>query len=222
MNLREKQMQMTKELIKEAALGLFCTQGIERTDMAQIAGQAGVSRRTLYLHYKDKEDLAAKLYVDNLERMFGRLLFDFDFAQPVQSLEKILDQYLALKDHHEALIYYDAIFGVYYSTLSKNPAELPDFKRAMEVWYSRYINLETVAVAPEYQKVAGSSAEVHPPVFHVFTKSRYSVSSAGRFRYGGRPGSGPAIQGFHYGWRAGNLTIIVVPSFAAPSSSILP
>lgn len=143
---------MTKELIKEAALGLFCTQGIERTDMAQIAGQAGVSRRTLYLHYKDKEDLAAKLYVDNLERMFGRLLFDFDFARPVSSLEKILDQYLALKDHHEALIYYDAIFGVYYSTLSKDPAELPDFKRAMEVWYSRYINLETAAVAPEYQK----------------------------------------------------------------------
>lgn len=120
--------------------------------MTQIAGQAGVSRRTLYLHYKDKEDLAAELYVDNLERMFGRLLFDFDFARPVPSLEKILDQYLALREHEEALIYYDALFGVYYSTLSKNPAELPDFKRAMEVWYSRYINLETAAVAPEHQK----------------------------------------------------------------------
>ncbi|WP_342477386.1 TetR family transcriptional regulator [Paenibacillus sp. FSL H7-0350] len=152
MNLREKQMQMTKGLIKEAALGLFCAQGIERTDMTRIAGQAGVSRRTLYLHYKDKEDLAAELYVDNLERMFGRLLFDFDFALPVPSLEKILDQYLALREHEEALIYYDAIFGVYYSTLSKDPAELPDFKRAMEVWYSRYINLETAAAAPEYQK----------------------------------------------------------------------
>lgn len=152
MNLREKQMQMTKGLIKEAALGLFCAQGIERTDMTQIAGQAGVSRRTLYLHYKDKEDLAAELYVDNLERMFGRLLFDFDFALPVPSLEKILDQYLALREHEEALIYYDAIFGVYYSTLSKDPAELPDFKRAMEVWYSRYINLETAAAAQVSKK----------------------------------------------------------------------
>lgn len=152
MNLREKQMQMTKELIKEAALELFCAQGIERTDMTQIAGQAGVSRRTLYLHYKDKEDLAAELYVDNLEQMFGQLLFDFDFAQPVQSLEKILDQYLALREHQESLIYYDAIFGVYYSTLSKNPAELPDFRKAMEVWYSRYISLESVSVTPEHKK----------------------------------------------------------------------
>ncbi|WP_341347065.1 helix-turn-helix domain-containing protein [Paenibacillus sp. FSL H3-0469] len=152
MNLREKQMLVTKELIKEAALGLFCAQGIERTDMAQIAGQAGVSRRTLYLHYKDKEALAARLYVDNLERMFGRLLFDFDFARPVPSLEKILDQYLALREHEEALIYYDAIFGVYYSTLAKNPAELPDFQKAMEVWYSRYINLETASVDQDYKK----------------------------------------------------------------------
>ncbi|NOU81164.1 TetR family transcriptional regulator [Paenibacillus sp. LMG 31459] len=149
MNLREKQMKLTKEIIKDTALGLFCAQGIERTDMAQIAEKAGVSRRTLYHHYKDKEELAAQIYVLNLEQMFGQLLFDFDFAQPVQSLEKILDQYLALKDHQESLIYYDAIFGVYYSTLSKNPAELPDFRKAMEGWYSRLIRLDTASVTPE-------------------------------------------------------------------------
>lgn len=154
MNLREKQMQMTREIIKDTALSLFCTQGIERTDMAQIAEQAGVSRRTLYHHYKDKEELASQIYVLNLERMFGQLLFDFDFEQPVQSLENILDKYLALRDHQESLIYYDAIFGVYYSTLSKNPAELPDFKKAMEGWYSRLILLDTIPVAPE-EKISG-------------------------------------------------------------------
>ncbi|WP_238654792.1 TetR/AcrR family transcriptional regulator [Paenibacillus piscarius] len=152
MNLREKQKQLTGEIIREAALELFCSQGIERTDMAQIAEKAGVSRRTLYLHYKDKEELAARLYVENLERMFGQLLFDFDFGQPVESLERILDQYLALREQEEALIYYDAIFGVYYSTLAKNPAELPDFKHAMEVWYSRFLSLETLTVAPDDKK----------------------------------------------------------------------
>lgn len=152
MNLREKQKQLTGEIIRGAALELFCSQGIERTDMAQIAEQAGVSRRTLYLHYKDKEELAARLYVENLERMFGQLLFDFDFEQPVQSLEKILEQYLALREQEEALIYYDAIFGVYYSTLAKDPAELPDFKQAMEVWYSRFISLDTLPAAPDDKK----------------------------------------------------------------------
>lgn len=85
MKLREKQMQMTREMIKDTALNLFCAQGIERTDMAQIAEEAGVSRRTLYHHYKDKEELAAQIYVENLERMFGQLLFDFRFEQPEES-----------------------------------------------------------------------------------------------------------------------------------------
>ncbi|WP_340022431.1 helix-turn-helix domain-containing protein [Paenibacillus sp. FSL K6-1096] len=152
MNLREKQKQMTGQIIREAALELFCSQGIERTEMAQIAEKAGVSRRTLYLHYNDKEELAARLYVENLERMFGQLLFDFDFSQPVQSLERILEQYLALREQEEALIYYDAIFGVYYSTLAKNPAELPDFKQAMEVWYSRFLSLEMLSVPLDDQK----------------------------------------------------------------------
>lgn len=152
MNLREKQKQMTGEIIRAAALELFCSQGIERTDVAQIAEQAGISRRTLYLHYKDKEELAARLYVENLERMFGQLLFDFDFNQPIQSLDRILEQYLALREQEESLLYYDAIFGVYYSTLAKNPAELPDFKQAMEVWYSRFLSLETLSVAPDDRK----------------------------------------------------------------------
>lgn len=43
MKLREKQMQMTREMIKDTALSLFCSQGIERTDMAQIAEEAGIS-----------------------------------------------------------------------------------------------------------------------------------------------------------------------------------
>ncbi|MFC6652169.1 TetR/AcrR family transcriptional regulator [Paenibacillus rhizoplanae] len=124
MNLREKQQQLTRSLIKDTALELFCTQGIERTDMTQIAGQAGVSRRTLYLHYKDKEDLAAELYVDNLEQMFGQLLFDFDFAQPVQSLEKILDQYLELREHQESLIYYDALWSLLQYSLQE-PGRAP-------------------------------------------------------------------------------------------------
>lgn len=152
MKLRDKQMQMTRAMIKAAALTLFCAQGIERTDMAQIAEEAGVSRRTLYYHYKDKEELAAVLYVENLEAMFGQLLFNFDFEQPEQSLERILDQYLTLREEQEALIYYDAIFGVYYSTLAKNPAELPDFQKAMQGWYTRIIQLEAVQLAPGFKR----------------------------------------------------------------------
>ena len=56
--------------ILEAALGLFAQQGYQRTGMAEIAREAGVSRATLYLRFKDKtavfEALAAQLVAQAL------------------------------------------------------------------------------------------------------------------------------------------------------------
>jgi len=48
-----------------AAIGLFMSQGYERTRVEQIAGLAGVSKQTIYSHFKDKDDLyqAAITYV---------------------------------------------------------------------------------------------------------------------------------------------------------------
>ncbi|GGD77048.1 TetR/AcrR family transcriptional regulator [Paenibacillus nasutitermitis] len=143
MKLREKQTRMTREMIKKAALGLFCVNGIEYTDMAQIAEKAEIARRTLYHHYKDKEELAAEIYMENLNAMFGQLLSDFDLERPLQSLEIILDKYLMLRQHSESLLYYDAIFNVYYSTLSKNPADLPAYRQTMEEWYGKLIQPES-------------------------------------------------------------------------------
>ncbi|MBW4083014.1 TetR/AcrR family transcriptional regulator [Paenibacillus sp. S150] len=149
MTLREKQAEMTRRLIKQAALDLFCAKGIAGTDMALIAGEAGIARRTLYHHYKDKEALSVEIYIENLEAMFGQLLPDFDLGEPLASLERILDQYLELRQHSEALLYYDAIFNLYYSNLSKNPADLPEFQRIVEEGYNRGLRQPAVPVTGE-------------------------------------------------------------------------
>ncbi len=43
--------------IREAASQLFMTDGIERTSMDAIAQAAGVSKQTVYSHFKSKDDL---------------------------------------------------------------------------------------------------------------------------------------------------------------------
>ncbi|WP_339203163.1 TetR/AcrR family transcriptional regulator [Paenibacillus sp. FSL K6-3182] len=128
MKLREKQLQLTREMIKEAALAAFCEKGIEGADLVLVATRSGASRRTLYHHFKDKEELATEVYVDNLKRMFGRLLVEFDFKSPRASIEAILDKYLWLREHQPDLLYYDSLFSVYYASMGKNPAELEAFK----------------------------------------------------------------------------------------------
>ncbi|GAE05305.1 hypothetical protein JCM10914_1401 [Paenibacillus sp. JCM 10914] len=144
---------MTREAIKQAALELFCRHGIEQTDMAEIAGAAGVARRTLYYHYKDKEALAAEIYIENLSVMFGELASSFRFEQPLESLDTILNRYLLLRQQSESLLYYDAIFNVYFSTLSKNPADLPEYKQLTNAAYSKLMQLSQDDISSEVQAI---------------------------------------------------------------------
>jgi len=50
--------QERRERIFAAAEGLLCEQGYERVSMAAIAAAAGMSKKTLYLLFRDKEELA--------------------------------------------------------------------------------------------------------------------------------------------------------------------
>jgi AcrR family transcriptional regulator len=55
---------MTRQLIVDAARNLFYTQGYYGTSIDQIAIEAGASRATFYLHFRDKEEVFSEL-VDN-------------------------------------------------------------------------------------------------------------------------------------------------------------
>ena len=46
-----------RDAIGRAALTLFASDGYERTSVDAIAAEAGVSKRTVYSHYGDKESL---------------------------------------------------------------------------------------------------------------------------------------------------------------------
>lgn len=50
-----------KEYIAEKALRLFMRAGIKSVTMDDIAAQAGISKKTLYLYYNDKENLVNEL-----------------------------------------------------------------------------------------------------------------------------------------------------------------
>ena len=59
--------------VLEASLELFAEQGIDATSMDAIAEASGVSKATIYKHWKDKGDLA-------LEALF--LMFELDVEPP--------------------------------------------------------------------------------------------------------------------------------------------
>lgn len=46
-----------REHLIETAMGLYCRDGFRATGINKILAEAGVSRATLYKHFKSKEDL---------------------------------------------------------------------------------------------------------------------------------------------------------------------
>ena len=65
----------TRKRIVDAATRLFYAEGIGRVSVDAVAEEAGLTKRTLYYHFKSKDDLIAA-YLDgrdqpNLKRMAG-------------------------------------------------------------------------------------------------------------------------------------------------------
>jgi AcrR family transcriptional regulator len=61
----------TREILLEAAFRCAVRFGWVRTRMADVAARAGVSRQTLYRHFKTKETLAAALALRELDAFLG-------------------------------------------------------------------------------------------------------------------------------------------------------
>ena len=62
-----------RDVIGRAAFTLFASDGYERTSVDAIAAEAGVSKRTVYSHYGDKENLFMSVVRDTYDRMLARI-----------------------------------------------------------------------------------------------------------------------------------------------------
>ncbi len=91
-----------RQAIVDAASTLFIEQGFDKTTMQKVADTAGVSKRTLYKHFSNKEALlggVVLLLIDKNHKMAGQ---DFNPDQPLDvQLDYILRGKIAiLQDPH--------------------------------------------------------------------------------------------------------------------------
>jgi len=63
----------TKELITDAARRVFARKGIARTTMNDIAVASHKGRRTLYMYFKNKEELSNLVIENEMERLYEML-----------------------------------------------------------------------------------------------------------------------------------------------------
>ena len=76
----------TRQRILEAAYGLFWRQGFLRVSMDEIAARAAITKRSLYQHFRSKDDLVAATLAHSSELAIERLR---GFDRPTNPAELI-------------------------------------------------------------------------------------------------------------------------------------
>jgi len=74
-----------EEAIRQKAIEMIVEKGFDGLSMQKLAKEAGVSPATIYIYYKDREDLIVQLWVAQMKKMVDSTLAGFD---PSMSFEE--------------------------------------------------------------------------------------------------------------------------------------
>jgi TetR/AcrR family transcriptional regulator, multidrug resistance operon repressor len=78
-----------EQAIREQALKMVVRYGFDGLSMQKLAKAAGVSPATIYIYYKDRDDLIVKLWLSEMSRMMEATLKGFDPQMPFDKGLKI-------------------------------------------------------------------------------------------------------------------------------------
>jgi TetR/AcrR family fatty acid metabolism transcriptional regulator len=94
--------------ILDAAVKVFANQGYHQSTVSQIAREAGVADGTIYLYFKNKDDILVQFYEYKTKQVFKRFREAVDQADTaVEKLRNLIRVHLEAfqKDLHMAIVY---------------------------------------------------------------------------------------------------------------------
>jgi AcrR family transcriptional regulator len=90
-----------RQLIEEAASGLFATHGYAQTRLEDIAAAAGVTKQLLYQHFPSKKALHMALLARHRDELLGGLAEEMAKPGPLaERLPRVLDRWFAYVQEH--------------------------------------------------------------------------------------------------------------------------
>jgi len=94
--------------ILEAAIKVFAEQGFHQATISQIAREAGVADGTIYLYFKNKEDIMVNFFGYKTKEVFGRFRAEVDKADNARDkLRMLIKRHLEefQRDRSMAILY---------------------------------------------------------------------------------------------------------------------
>ena len=107
-NINKKNKNNKYHLILEAAVKVFARQGFYQSTIAQIAKEAGVADGTIYLYFKNKDDILVNFFHYKTKQVFERFRAEVDKVESgLDKLRNLIRRHLAefQRDRDMAILY---------------------------------------------------------------------------------------------------------------------
>jgi AcrR family transcriptional regulator len=105
---KEREKQEMKDLVLQAAMDLFIEEGYEKASIRKIADRIEYSPATIYLYFKDKDEIFHAVHEKGFDIFFGRMEKLAVIADPFERLRQLGGVYLNFAWEHPQL--YDLMF----------------------------------------------------------------------------------------------------------------
>ncbi len=91
------------ETILNAAVKVFARQGFHHSRIADIAEEAGVASGTIYLYFRNKDDVLISVFEESLDHVIREIKAELDkLSSPEDKLSRVIDLHLKmLKEHRD-------------------------------------------------------------------------------------------------------------------------
>lgn len=104
--------ELKQEAIIHATVKLVNEIGFVASSVSKIAKEANVSPATIYIYYKNKEDLLVSTYVSIKQKMGQAVLRDFDSTLPIRDIvRRLWFNMFDYISHHRALFQFTEQFS---------------------------------------------------------------------------------------------------------------
>lgn len=107
---KAKEKEELKALILSAAKKLFVEQGIEYTTIRKIANEIEYSVGTVYVYYKDKNDILHDLHTQGFKQLGGEMRVLFNVSDPMERVKALGRVYLQFAIENPDM--YDLMFNM--------------------------------------------------------------------------------------------------------------
>lgn len=83
---------------------MFARKGFHKSRISEIAGEAGVASGTIYLYFRNKDDILISVFEESLDRIIREIKKDLeDHDDPAEKLRRFIEHHLKMLLEHRDL-----------------------------------------------------------------------------------------------------------------------